>query len=293
MRILLTGAQGFTGRHFTQLAQDSGHAVIPVHADLLQTELLKKEVAEASFTHVAHLAALSFVGHGDSRALYDVNLFGTLNLLDALLARGNLPERTLIASSANIYGNARISPVNETAVPAPVNHYASSKLAMEHMARTYGSALELLFVRPFNYTGPGQNASFLIPKLIHHFRSRAPKIELGNLDVVREYNDVRMVVEAYLRLLEKAAPGDTYNICSGNGHSIRSVITQLEALTGHRMDIHVNPQFVRQNEVHELLGDPSKLLQAVGSLPAPSLSGTLQWMLETPPQDEGSRMSMA
>lgn len=283
MKILLTGSKGFTGHHFIQMAQEDGHTVIPLASDLLQPEQIREELGRTSFSHVVHLAAMSYVGHGDARAFYDVNLFGTLNLLDALSAMGTAPDRTLIASSANVYGNAVVSPIRESTPPAPVNHYASSKLAMEHMARTYAFRLPLFFVRPFNYTGPGQSDSFLIPKLVAHFRSRATKIELGNLDVVREYNDVRMVCSAYLRLLERAEAGETYNVCTGQGYSLLRVIAMLEGLTGHVMDVEVNPRFVRQSEVHELLGDPSRLTQSVGSLTGFAFSETLDWMLKSPP----------
>src|SRR5690606_29793103 len=134
------------------------------------------------------------------------------------------PRSVLLASSANVYGNTECSPIAETQPPAPVNHYAMSKLAMEHMARTYADRLPLFFTRPFNYTGPGQDASFVIPKLVTHFARRAPAVELGNLDVEREFNDVRFVCEAYLSLLQKAVPGEVYNICTGAPLTLRAVI---------------------------------------------------------------------
>ena len=228
---------------------------------------------------MVHLAALSFVGHEDLSGFYDVNLFGTLNLLEGLRASPICPERILIASSANVYGNCSVSPIAENTPPAPVNHYATSKLAMECMARTYLDALNLIFVRPFNYTGLGQSPSFLIPKLVDHFKAEAPKIELGNLDVIREYNDVRMVSEAYLELLNHGQIGETYNICSGRGYSLNTVLDLLKSLTGHSLTIEINPKLVRQNEVKELLGDPQKLISSIGGLKLQSLSETLSWML--------------
>ena len=279
MIILLTGAEGFTGRHFRRAAESCGHQVIPLAADLRDKTAVGAAVREMDYSHVVHLAALSFVGHEDLSGFYDVNLFGTLNLLDALQSSSTLPERVLIASSANVYGNCSNSPIAESAPLAPVNHYATSKLAMEWMSRTYQDALNLIFVRPFNYTGVGQNPSFLIPKLVDHFKARAQKIELGNLDVIREYNDVREVCDAYLHLLVQGQVGETYNVCSGRGYSLNSVLDSLRNLTGHSMAIEVNPKLVRKNEVKELLGDPRKLAASMGGLKSRSLSETLSWML--------------
>ena len=278
MKILLTGADGFTGRWFSRTAQEAGHEVVALRSDLTQAVALSQEVADVRPDTVVHLAAIAFVGHANERALYDVNLFGTLNLLDALKATGSA-RRILLASSANIYGNCEQSPIAETQVPAPVNHYAMSKLAMEHMARTTG--LPLVFTRPFNYTGPGQELQFVIPKLVDHFRRRASAIAMGNLHVEREYNDVRFVCQAYLRLLDDAAPLGTYNVCTGRMYDFNAVLAMLSRLTGHQIEVSVDPKLVRANEVHRLCGDPSRLRAAIGGLPDYSLEQTLASMLET------------
>jgi nucleoside-diphosphate-sugar epimerase len=280
VRILLTGATGFTGLHFSAIAKSRGHTIIPLKARLDDPHALATELQLIDFTHVVHFAAISFVGHTDPRAFYDVNLFGTLNLLDAIITHGVVPKMMVLASSATIYGNALISPVPETRIPAPVSHYATSKLAMECMARTYVERLPLLIARPFNYTGPRQSISFLLPKLVDHFRKRSPVIELGNLDVEREFNDVRMVCDAYLTLLEQGVAGETYNICSGIPYTLMSVIGKLTGLTGYHIDVHVNPRFVRANEIKSLCGDPQKLLATVGSVVNVSLDDTLSWMLK-------------
>jgi nucleoside-diphosphate-sugar epimerase len=154
-----------------------------------------------------------------------------------------------------------------------------SKLAMEYMARTYLDRLPLFFVRPFNYTGPGQAESFIIPKLVAHFARRAEIVELGNIDVEREFNDVRFVVEAYLQLLKNAGPGEVYNICSGKPVTLKSVLELLSQITGHHLQIKVNPAFIRKNEIHCLCGSPEKLNNAVGAITLPALLDTLQSML--------------
>lgn len=281
MNILLTGANGFTGQHFTAQAQVAGHAVVPLDADLRDARAISAAVDATDFDTVVHLAAISFVGHADDTAFYAVNVVGTANLLQALARKQKKPRCVLVASSANVYGNCDSSPIAETQATAPVNHYAASKLAMEHIARTYGDRLPIVITRPFNYTGPGQASQFLIPKLVGHFASRAPRIELGNVDVEREFNDIRLVCEAYLRLLERGVPGQTYNVCTGQPHTLKHVVATLEKLTGHQMDVLVNPAFVRANEVHRLSGDPSKLLACVGPLISLELTDTLRWMLDS------------
>ena len=283
MRILLTGAEGFTGRHFIERASAKGHSVIALRSDLMEDEALRREVLEVAPDAVVHLAAISFVGHADETAFYAVNVVGTTNLLDALARLPAKPQRVLLASSANIYGNTEASPISETQPPAPVNHYAMSKLAMEYMARTFQGRLDLVIARPFNYTGPGQSPSFLIPKLALHFAQRARAIELGNLDVEREFNDVRMLCDAYLELLAHGESGESYNICTGRPHTLRHILDTFMRMTGHTPRIEVNPAFVRANEVHRLCGDPARLdtlLKRHGTaLDVPSLEDTLQRML--------------
>lgn len=280
MKILLTGAAGFTGLFFKQQAEAAGHTVWPLAADLTDKAAVEAEVAQARLTAVVHLAAISFVGYADEAAFYNVNVLGTLNLLAALAALPVPPTKVLLASSANVYGNCNASPITEAQAPAPVNHYATSKLAMEHMALTYSDRLPLVITRPFNYTGPGQAQQFLIPKLVSHFARRANRIELGNLHVEREFNDVRMVCTAYLRLLAHGEPGQVYNVCSGEPHTLQHVLATLKAITGHAMAVDVNPAFVRANEVNRLCGSPAKLYAAVGSLGRWGMEDTLRWMLE-------------
>jgi nucleoside-diphosphate-sugar epimerase len=280
MKILLTGAAGFTGLFFKSAAEAAGHQVVALQVDLTDRAAVSAEVLQAAPDAVVHLAAISFVGQADDTAFYGVNVVGTMNLLAGLAALPVKPRKVLLASSANIYGNCDASPINEKQPAAPVNHYAMSKLAMEHMAWTYLDKLPIVITRPFNYTGPGQAPQFLIPKLVSHFARRAPAIELGNLHVEREFNDVRMVCDAYLALLAHGVPGEVYNVCSGQAYTLQHVIALLSGITGHTMDVQVNPAFVRANEVHRLCGSPHKLRSCVGDMPAYDLADTLQWMLD-------------
>jgi nucleoside-diphosphate-sugar epimerase len=278
-RLLLTGASGFTGRHLSEAAASRGWDVNRLVSDLTDPGALNLELAGQAFDYVVHLAGISAVTHADEEAFYRVNLFGSLNLMAALVNSGHVPEKILVASSANVYGNSVMSPISETLAPAPVNHYAMSKLAMEHMLATYSGQLPIVIARPFNYTGVGHDDRFVIPKLIAHFTSRASDIELGNTQVEREFNDVRVVIGVYLNLLEKGKAGEVYNVCSGQPHSLNEVIELMIELTGHQIAVSNNPEFMRANELAKLYGDPAKLQNCLGEIPGIPLRETLQWML--------------
>ena len=291
MNILLTGANGFTGLRLTTLAQQAGHAVTALQVDLTQPQAVTEAVASAVSAlpqaqpwAVVHLAALSFVGNADELAFYRINVLGTLNLLEALAGQAVRPSCVLAASSANVYGNCIQSPIAESQIPAPVNHYAASKLAMEHLARTYADRLPLVLTRPFNYTGPGQALQFLIPKLVDHFARRAPVVELGNLQVEREYNDIDFVCRSYLHLLAHGERLGLYNISTGIPYTLDDVLARLRRLAGYNIEVRVNPAFVRFNEIKRLCGNPARL-QAVWRTAgdvwptAASLDATLARML--------------
>ena len=229
-------------------------------------------------THVVHLAAISFVQHGRVEDIYRINVVGTRNLLQALTSVSGV-QAVLLASSANIYGNNLMEDLTEDVAPAPANDYAISKVAMEYVARLWSDKLPVIVTRPFNYTGVGQAAHFLIPKMISHFQQKAARIELGNLEVARDFSDVRVVVDVYRRLmLEPNAVGGIFNVCSGYAYTLRQIMQMLFELTGHKMEVCVNPAFVRANEVKLLLGSRKRLERVVGDLRPVSMEDTLRWM---------------
>ena len=295
-RTLVTGAAGFTGRYVVHALAERGHEVhglVHMHepgladivraheADLADLDALKKVVAEVRPDHVVHLAAIANVAHGDIEQMYRTNVVGTRQLLEALAGSPGTPSSVLIASSANIYGNAREGVLDETVPAAPANDYGVSKVATEYVAKLYAPRLPITVLRPFNYTGRGQSTDFLLPKIVAHARARAPAIELGNLDVARDFSDVRTVAGVYAKLLtEPAAIGGTFNICSGRAVSLREVVQMVTELSGHPLEVRVNPAFVRANEVRTLCGSPDKLEKVIGSLESVPLRQTLGWMLE-------------
>jgi nucleoside-diphosphate-sugar epimerase len=228
-----------------------------------------------------HLAAIAFVAHRDVDAMYRANIIGTRNLLDALANARRKPDAVLLASSANVYGNAAEGMLDEAVPAAPANDYAVTKIAGEYVASLYARRLPVIVARPFNYTGRGQSKDFLVPKIVAHARDRKAEIELGNLDISRDFSDVRGVVDAYARLIEQPrAIGGTYNICSGRAHSLREIVDLVQAISGHSIEVRVNPAFVRSDEVRTLWGSPERLRQAIGPVRMPPFEETLRWMLE-------------
>jgi GDP-6-deoxy-D-talose 4-dehydrogenase len=294
-KILVTGIAGFTGFYVSQTLRARGHNVVglaheplaPDHrgeihvADLCDRGALESVIAKVQPDRVVHLAATAFVAHSDVEAFYKTNLIGTLNLLEALADTKKPVDRVLLASSANIYGNQKSGMLTEETSPEPSNHYGISKLAMEHVARIMANKLPIIITRPFNYTGVGQAPHFVIPKIVDHARRGIAAIELGNIDVSRDFSDVRWIAECYAYLLEKPeAIGVTFNICSGRSYKLRDVITMIEEIAGIRFEIAENPAFMRSDEIMELYGDRSRLDSVVGPIEAPHLRDTLRWMLE-------------
>jgi nucleoside-diphosphate-sugar epimerase len=281
-RVLITGASGFTGQYVSDALVNRGYAIAcpPTPIDLTDRDALRAIIAETEFDEVIHLAAISFVGHADAGDFYRINTVGTTNLLEAIATANRDVGRIVLASSANIYGNNPQSPIEEDARPAPVNHYAASKVAMELMAQLWRDRLPIVVTRPFNYTGVGQRGEFLIPKIVRHFVERHAVIELGNIDVIRDFSDVRDVAAAYVALLNAPA-GTVVNICSGVGTSLRSVIDHCSSTTGHEIDVRVNPAFVRSDEIRQLIGSNRRLSDIVGVEGRRSFAQTLDWMLGT------------
>ncbi len=278
MRILVTGLGGFTGHYVQRELEEHGHQVVGLTADLTNLEEVKQEIRSAQPEAVIHLAAMSFVVHGDANVFYRVNLIGTRNLLEALAEHAPDIQSVLLASSANIYGNATSGVIDESVSPSPMNDYAVSKLAMEYMARLWMNKLPIVIARPFNYTGVGQTISFLLPKIVDHFRRGASEIELGNLDVARDFSDVRTVAAIYRKLVESSPVGEVFNVCSGEAFSLSEVLNMMAEIAGYAIEVNVNPSFVRANEVKRLVGSSDKLARHIGVQDRISLLATLEWM---------------
>ena len=194
-RVLITGVNGFTGRYMAAEMNHAGYEVFglahsapsqslsdPItllSCDLCDRTSLNRIIEEVRPDFVVHLAGIAFVAHGDVEAIYRTNIVGTRNLLEKLAQNTHTPRSVLLASSANIYGNATTELIAESTIAAPANDYAVSKLAMEYMAELWADRLPITIVRPFNYTGVGQSLNFLLPKIADHFKRRAAVLELA------------------------------------------------------------------------------------------------------------------
>jgi GDP-6-deoxy-D-talose 4-dehydrogenase len=302
-RVLITGIEGFTGRylsaelsahgfevvgfgtHNSSSERSSlGHRVVP--CNLLDEKATIDAVSELRPDAVVHLAAIAFVAHGNIGEIYSTNIVGTRNLLSALAISSVPIQSVVLASSANIYGNCESSSIEESQPPAPANDYAVSKLAMEFMARTWSERLPITIVRPFNYTGIGQSEQFLLPKIVAHFRARKDKIELGNIDVIRDFSDVRFVVQCYRKIIDRAftssganaGTGRAFNICSGIGYSLENILQLMQNISGLSPEVIVNPAFVRKNEVRSLIGSRRALDGFLGNATPVPIEQTLRWM---------------
>ena len=279
MKILLTGAKGFTGRYVRDELIKNNHEVFDLDANLLDKKALDIEIQSKEIDAVIHLAAIAFVQHSDVNAIYENNIIGTRNLLDTLASYVPKVKHVLIASSANVYGNATVEKITEDNPLNPENDYAVSKVAMEHMAYLWMDRLPITITRPFNYTGLGQAEDFVIPKIVKHFKERKDFIELGNIEVWREFNDVRSIARIYQKLIEHQPLYSAVNLCSGATYSLKEIIEMVSLISNHQINIKINPHLVRANEVKQLSGDTDKLKSIIGDSKFFDIKETIYWMV--------------
>ncbi|MCV0383319.1 MAG: GDP-mannose 4,6-dehydratase [Erythrobacter sp.] len=280
MRVALTGANGFTGKYVRHALTNFGIPYVILKGDLRNPRDIRSEIERNEFDRLIHLAGSAFVGATEWESFYQVNLIGTLSLLDAL-AETKPGIRCILASSAQVYGSAAEGLVKERTLCCPSNHYAISKWSMEQAANLWRDRLEITVTRPFNYTGVGQTGQYLIPKIVDHFHRRAEVIELGNTWVKRDFSDVRSVADAYVGLALTDTPPPLVNICTGHLHSIDDILRYLKETSGHDIAVRVNPDFVRTNDIEVLGGDPTLLSTSLKHWRPNSLQDLLGWMYET------------
>lgn len=280
-RVLVTGIDGFTGQYIANDLSQYNYQCFGLKSDLRDRQGVIDEVLGINPQYVIHLAAISFSAEQDSRRIYDINVMGSINLLDALIELENPPKKVIIASTAAVYGNCRASCLEESLPPAPLSHYACSKLSMEFMSQNYFPKLPILITRPFNYTGRGHDEKFLIPKIVNAYKEGKKKLELGNLDISREFNDVRDISVMYRKLLGSNLQHEVVNLCSGKTISLMDIIEMMDGISGYKMNISVNPKFVRSNEIKVLSGSTSKLKSNIPVTFKYTLFDTLNWMYDS------------
>lgn len=289
-KVLIIGIESFTGKHLARHLKLSGYDVFGTSffendaTHIFQCDITDKESTLAILTtvlpeYIVNLAGISFVGHAKKELFYSVNVLAVENILESILEIENYqPKKVILVSSATVYGNQESSILEEGMIPNPINHYGISKLAMEQIAKTYFDKLDIIITRPFNYTGIGQETHFLIPKIVSHFKEKKTEIELGNVDVFREFNDVEYICEIYKKLLESDAKSEIVNICSNRVIVLKEVIKQMNEIFGYEIVIKVNPAFVRENEIIRLSGSITKLFGLVGEVNQKDFKQTLEEM---------------
>ena len=313
MRALVTGVSGFVGGHLCEHLVAAGDQVVGLSAtgrwpadlshlgravrierlDLVEAaeadlaELVRRKQPEAIY----HLAAQSNpqASVTDPRGTWALNLGGTLNLLEAVKASG-LKPRVILVGSGTCYGDPapEFIPVREDCPLRPNNPYAASKAAADLLGIQHHLAhgTDVVIVRPFNHAGPRQSPRYVLAALAAQVAEveagRRECVEVGNLDVVRDFIDVRDVVRGYRLLVERAGtPGEVYNLGSGRGTKIADALEHLRSMASRPVAVRVDPARVRPVDLPLLVADAGKLRDATGWEPGYSIEQTLAAMLES------------
>lgn len=292
MKAFITGISGFAGSWLSRELTGRGHEVSGTdvvcesplcrQANLLDPAALFDAVNNFRPDFIFHLAALSSVDGSDPGPVYETNVTGTVNLLRTCSALNPMPKFIFISSS-QVYGIVPEinQPIDETAPVEPVNHYGASKAAAELAVKSFGMdcGLKYMILRPFNHTGPGQTDRFVVPKIVSAFRAHAGSIELGNIDTVRDFSDVRDVVSAYADSMEHFTHGEIFNICSGRGISVREIIHSLKDISGRTLTILKKDTLLRQNEINISIGSSAEIEKTLPWRRKYSIYDTLAAML--------------
>jgi GDP-4-dehydro-6-deoxy-D-mannose reductase len=304
-RALVTGVSGFAGGHLARrLLADGWQVAGTVHrrssgvagvteysVEIDDVAALRALVAAERPTHVFHLAAIvDTVTTPDVMALYRTNTLGTAAVLQAVAEVGGV-ERVLVTSSAFAYGRppADGRPVREDDALVPLTPYGSSKVAAEAIAQQWSRArgVDLLVTRAFQHTGPGHIGAYALSDWARQLADGATEVRVGNLDVARDYLDVRDVADAYVAVMESGRSGSTYNVASGVPVTMRTLLEQLVEAFGGGAEIVVDPARLRAVDVPVFVADVTRLHEDTGWRPSYTLAQTMAdlaaWYRTDPP----------
>ncbi len=303
--VLITGINGFAGSHLVDLLVSEGYPISGIaltrnlrhlshveqqiaiaYADIRNATEIENVLAEVRPDCVYHLAGSAFVPDADAdpQSVYDVNVLGTLNVLEA--ARTTHPStKILIVSSGEVYGRVLDAalPINEAYPLQPINLYGVTKACVDMLAYQYAIAyqMDIICVRPFNHIGPRQSEQFVCSSFAKQIVEieqgiREPILHVGNLEARRDFTDVRDVVRAYKTLLEKGKSGEVYNIGSNKAWKIGEIVGMLiDASRVKGITLEQQPRLVRPNDLPVMRCDAAKIGKAIGWRPEIPIERTL------------------
>jgi len=299
--VLITGATGFAGSHLVELLAGTGRVAgwgrsVPrpelaclaewTAIDLLDQENVQREIASLRPATIFHLAGSPQVAESwrDSTTPLAGNVLATAHLFDAIRHAG-LRCRVLVAGSATVYAPSE-SPLKESDPLTPTNPYALSKLAQEQLALRAASedGLEVVMVRAFNHTGPRQVPTFVAPSMARQIAliesgRLEPVMRVGNLQSLRDFLDVRDIVRAYTSLMERGKAGEIYNVGSGTGRSIQSLLDALRSRSRVQVDVETDPARFRPIENMAVIANTDRLREQTGWQPEISFDSMLDHLL--------------
>ncbi|MGA3092553.1 MAG: GDP-mannose 4,6-dehydratase [Terriglobales bacterium] len=300
-RVFITGGTGFVGAHLIPLLRPLASHIAVLSSgrrpalesdveyfevDIRKADAVRTIMKDLHPDHVYHLAGISTVDESreNLRRTYEVNVTGALNLFEAAMQLPT-PPRILNVSSSQVYA-ASDRPLRENDPIGPENPYAASKamaelLVVQYRERSVGGVIT---ARPFNHTGPGQPPNFVLPSIAKQFAEieaglRPPTLTLGNIDIERDFTDVRDVVRAYWMLLTKGRFDEVYNVCSGSLVSLRDIIELFQQSAGIEVSTTSVAKNLRLKDVPRVCGDPEKLCQETGWHPEIPLKKTVEDLL--------------
>ena len=295
MKSLITGIDGFVGRYMADLLRAEGHEVIGIDKssglDILNKTALREFIAKSSPDYIFHFAGQSNVPESikDPYKTFDINITGTLNLYEAIVA-ANIKPGVIFAGSGDEYGavDEKDIPIRESTLLKPINPNAVSKVAGSFLSYQYSQSygLRIIRVRSFNQEGPGRPEAFALSSFCRQITEiekgrNQPIIEVGNINVKRDFLDVRDSVRAYLLLAQKGVGGEVYNVCSGVPVTLSDALNYLiSKSTVKDIQVTVDESRVRGLETPVKVGDNTKLKELTGWQAEYDLHKTLDDMLQ-------------
>lgn len=298
MKALVTGINGFVGPYLAEHLREKGHKVFGIdknvennknnfRVDLTDFSRVYEVVNEIKPDYIFHLAAISSVKLAKRfpKLAFEVNVNGTKNIMEAVL-KSKINPSILITSTADVYGIPKKTPITESHSVNPISIYAKSKLEQEKIALKYSKNknLKVVVSRSFTHTGPKQPESFVCSDFAKQIaeieKGKEPIICVGNLNVKRDFSDVRDIVKAYSLSLEKCEPGEVYNICSEKAYSIEGIVKILLSFSKIKIKIKQEKQRMRKHDIPILLGDCSKFKRITHWKPDITFEKTLRDILD-------------